>query len=557
MLKRALPFLFVLLSFITPAVAQQAVLKNQAISASGTASAVEASLIGIEGVSISVTNAGTYTLDFQGYNGIAWVSYPGIQLSDFSRDVQAAAPDTWFFGNLGFSRIRVYASAYTSGAPRITIVRGFGNVTAPYSAGSVSGANAAASTTGSAVPSSGSYEAVNIGGNLVGVTGLALGATTKAPTMALVDAAGVQITSFGGGTQYATGAATGTPTGTVSLGWDGANVRALNVTAAGVLNLNNIAGTVSLPTGAATAANQTTEVTALQLIDNLPNTIGSTTAGQSGVLSFGAVTTGAPTYTTAQSAPLSLDTTGALRVAGSSGTTQYAEDAAHVDGNSTVFVSAIRRDTVPTSSAGLAGDYAAVNVDANGRVYTNTVLYDAAGAALTLNSDKAEDSAAADADTGPTGLSVRRDTLATSAGANNDYATINQNSVGAAYTQPTAGVSGGASSAKRSSLGVTEDEHEVKATAGILYSVTLTNTSTAVRYIRCADNTAAGTTPGTTTPIIDLAIPGAAAAAGITFPFPVGLQFSTGLTCWFVTGAADTDVTEVAANEIKALYSYK
>ena len=44
------------------------------------------------------------------------------------------------------------------------------------------------------------------------------------------------------------------------------------------------------------------------------NTLGSTTAGQSGVIALGAVTTAAPTYTTAQSNALSLDTAGNLRV---------------------------------------------------------------------------------------------------------------------------------------------------------------------------------------------------------------------------------------------------
>jgi hypothetical protein len=43
-------------------------------------------------------------------------------------------------------------------------------------------------------------------------------------------------------------------------------------------------------------------------------TQGSTTSGQSGQLAMGAVTTAAPTYTTAQSSPLSLDTSGNLRV---------------------------------------------------------------------------------------------------------------------------------------------------------------------------------------------------------------------------------------------------
>ncbi len=44
--------------------------------------------------------------------------------------------------------------------------------------------------------------------------------------------------------------------------------------------------------------------------------IGSTTSGQTGGLSQGAVTTSAPSYTTGQTNPLSLDTSGNLRVAG-------------------------------------------------------------------------------------------------------------------------------------------------------------------------------------------------------------------------------------------------
>jgi hypothetical protein len=44
---------------------------------------------------------------------------------------------------------------------------------------------------------------------------------------------------------------------------------------------------------------------------------GSTTSGQSGALNMGAVTTSAPSYTNAQTSPLSLTTAGALRVADS------------------------------------------------------------------------------------------------------------------------------------------------------------------------------------------------------------------------------------------------
>lgn len=116
----------------------------------------------------------------------------------------------------------------------------------------------------------------------------------------------------------------------------------------------------------------------------------------------------------------------------------------------------------------------------------------------------------------------------------------------------------GASVHYRTSAGTTEDEHEVKGSAGRLFSITATNTNAAARYLRCANQVATSTTPGTTTVFLGLAIPGATTGAGFTTNFgPMGIAFSTGLTCWLVTGAADTDVAEVAANEIKVIYSYK
>ena len=56
--------------------------------------------------------------------------------------------------------------------------------------------------------------------------------------------------------------------------------------------------------------------------DNLALTQGSTTSGQKGNLIMGAVTTSNPAYTTAQTSPLSLNTSGELRV-GNDGTTVY------------------------------------------------------------------------------------------------------------------------------------------------------------------------------------------------------------------------------------------
>lgn len=71
------------------------------------------------------------------------------------------------------------------------------------------------------------------------------------------------------------------------------------------------AASLPLPTGAA----QDATVSALQVSQ------GSTTSGEKGTLIQGAVTTAAPTYTTAQTSPLSLTTAGALRT-DASATTQ-------------------------------------------------------------------------------------------------------------------------------------------------------------------------------------------------------------------------------------------
>ena len=68
-------------------------------------------------------------------------------------------------------------------------------------------------------------------------------------------------------------------------------------------NINNITGTVSLPTGAATSALQPTNAGQA-----------STTSGQTGHLVMGAATTGAPTYVTGQTDPISLDLAGNVRV---------------------------------------------------------------------------------------------------------------------------------------------------------------------------------------------------------------------------------------------------
>ncbi len=146
-----------------------------------------------------------------------------------------------------------------------------------------------------------------------------LAAITASGTASLNISGGTGLpTGAGGGGGGSGGAVTESGTWTVQPG-NTANTTAWLVTGtggvfpaseSGTWNITNISGTVSLPTGAATSANQPTN-----------SAIGGTTSGQTGNLHMGAVTSAAPSYTTGQTDPLSLNLSGGLRVDGS-GVTQ-------------------------------------------------------------------------------------------------------------------------------------------------------------------------------------------------------------------------------------------
>jgi hypothetical protein len=95
--------------------------------------------------------------------------------------------------------------------------------------------------------------------------------------VALVDTNGDQVASFGGGTQYADGATRGTATGTLLMVDDGTLIQSLSGDSTGKLNINNISGTITLPTLAATSTKQSDGSQKTQLVDGSGNVIGATT----------------------------------------------------------------------------------------------------------------------------------------------------------------------------------------------------------------------------------------------------------------------------------------
>lgn len=122
-------------------------------------------------------------------------------------------------------------------------------------------------------------------------------------------------------------------------------------------------------------------------------------------------------------------TSGALdvNIAGSTGLGIFAEDTAHTTGDLGQQVLAVRNDA-GTTLAGTDGDYAPLSLDATG------ALRVAADISVTNGSDKVEDSAHASGDTGTYVLAVRQDTLSASVSADGDYGSFKLDSLGRLWT---------------------------------------------------------------------------------------------------------------------------
>lgn len=103
------------------------------------------------------------------------------------------------------------------------------------------------------------------------------------------------------------------------------------------------------------------------------------------------------------------------------------------------------------------------------------------------------------------------------------------------------------------SLDVDETEEEVKASAGRVYRVELSNLSTAARYVKLYNATAANVTVGTTTPIWTYVLEG---SASIDAVYPLGLPFDTALSIAATVGLADNNASAPGANEIVAHLLY-
>jgi hypothetical protein len=109
------------------------------------------------------------------------------------------------------------------------------------------------------------------------------------------------------------------------------------------------------------------------------------------------------------------------------------------------------------------------------------------------------------------------------------------------------------------SIDLDESEEEVKASAGCVYGMWVTNTATSTRFIKFYNATAANVTVGTTTPVITIGIPGNSSddVSGNFGPGGMGITFDTAISVAATTGVADADTGAPGANEVIVNIFYK
>jgi hypothetical protein len=377
-----------------------------------------------------------------------------------------------------------------------------------------------------------------------------------------LDSAGaLRVTGGGGGTEYVVDAAApAAPTGSAGLmerddalsaltevEGDWTNMRA---NANGALWVKHD-GDVTV-TGVSTAANQTTIIGHLDGVEGLLTTID----GDTGTLAAAVAGT-----------EMQVDVVGALPagnnnigdvdvasvVPGTAATSLgKAEDGAHTTGDTGVAILGVRRDTA-ASGADTDGDYATLNLDSTGRLWTRDPL-----AITELTSIK---TAVETLDNTVAGTELQVDVVAALPAGTNAIGKLAANSgvdIGDVdVTSISAGTNtiGDVGIKPRTTGGYTifrsidldETEEEIKATAGQVFGWYIFNAAAATSFVKFYNATAANVTVGTTTPVLTIPVPSGSAANVFT---ETGIAFGTAITAAATTGVADADTTGPAATEV-------
>ncbi len=305
------------------------------------------------GVAIQIAGTFSGTVSFEGsVDGVNYLALLVTPSNSTTQVTTATAAGLWTATAVGLVNARARMSSYSSGLAQVTLrgvqaspggsgggggggtsstfgaafpatgtAAGFIDASGNMAGGTLSAAgnlkvdvaegssgNAAASATGAAVPVDADYLGIkDSSGNLLGVAGSNLDYDTGAGTVAqtifglALPASGGPVAAIGG-------------TGTVTTGTQRVTLATDVALPAGT----NVLGHVITDTGSTTAVTGTVTISGVVTEATLDAALiaqEATTSGIKGLTAFGAVTTAAPTYTTAKSDALSLQTNGSLRTA--------------------------------------------------------------------------------------------------------------------------------------------------------------------------------------------------------------------------------------------------
>lgn len=568
------------------------------ITDSGSTTAVTGTVT----ISGAVTNAGTFAVQESG------AALTALQLIDDTITAQGTA--------LGTTKTSLVGASVTTAAPTFTTGQinqlsmttsgglrvDLGATSANATALKVDGSAVTQPVSGSVTANAGtnlntSLLALESGGNLAGIAtstaliddtitaqGTALGTTktslvggsvtTAAPTFTTGQINQLSLTTSGalrvdlgatGANATAVkvdGSAVTQPvSGTVAVSGtvpvSNAGTFAVQAAQSGTWNVTNVSGTVSLPTGASTLAEQQTQTTSLQLIDDAivaddaAFTPAATKVAMTGFF-FDDVSPDSVNEGDAGAARMSANrniyTTLRDAAGNERGANVSAGNALLVDGSATTQpISMANALPAGTNAIGKLAANSGVDI---GDIDVTSVI---AGTGAT-NLGKAEDAAHTTGDTGVMTLAVRAaaPTDRSAGPTDGDYEPLGVNEVGALWTTPTASANGGTTIFR--SIDLDETEEEVKGTAGVVYGYYFFNAAASVRYLKLYNATAASVTVGTTTPVMTIPMP---AGAGANVGFTYGIGFATAICAAATTGVADADTGAPAANDVIVNIFYK
>lgn len=529
-----------------------------------------------------------FSLDVNGALRVAITSGAGSGGTALADRSGTFTPNSTSFTPTGGYMDDVASDACTEGAPctfRVSSARALHTNLAQVAGATVATGNGtAAGAIRVALPTDGT-----------GVVGLAAGAAVIG---ALTANQSVNVAQINGVTALMGNGVTGTGSQRVTIASDN-TAFTVNAAQSGTWNVTNVSGTVSLPTGAATSANQSTEITSLQLIDDAVAVLGTATYTEATTTGYvmGGVRRDADTTlvnTTNEIAPFQVNAAGQLKVAcitGCSGST-FVDNAAFTFGTTVVQpIAGVLDDT--STNAATENSAAVARITAQKALHVN--LRTAAGVEITPSTDQTLDAAltttgplmvgrgstatptAMSTDNDATALWVdlngrlhlaaegvedvahvpseagmrlfarRLDTPATSSGSSGDWSTVDASPEGALYTTPiaSAGISAGALTYAVQSAASTNSAN-VKASAGNVYGIHVVNTTATVYYLRLYNASGAPTCSSATGFVETIPIPASTTGAGISIAFPVGKAFTTGIAHCITGGGSSTDNTNAA-----------